>query len=111
MAGEPPFAAAAAVEDRGAAVLRPERYAEVLDELGAADLHVRLQVYGHRLESTEAVVDWVAGSLLTPYRARLDGPAYEAFVDRYRTRLVAELGDRRPYFYAFARVLCWARFP
>src|SRR5579862_3531609 len=36
-------------------VLAPERYAEVLDELGFADQHVRLQVYGHRLASSEEV--------------------------------------------------------
>jgi trans-aconitate 2-methyltransferase len=110
VAAEPAFAAAGPVEDRGAAVLAPERYAELLDGLGAAELHVRLQVYGHRLASTEAVVDWVAGTALTPYRARLDPAAYEGFVARYRRRLLEELGDRRPYFYAFPRILCWARF-
>jgi trans-aconitate 2-methyltransferase len=110
VAAEAEFARAGPVEDRGRAVLAPERYAELLDDLGAAELHVRLQVYGHHLESTAAVVDWVSGTVLTPYRARLEPAAYEAFVDRYRRRLLEELGDRRPYFYAFPRILCWARF-
>jgi hypothetical protein len=36
---------------------------------------------------------------------------WDAFVDEYRTRLLAELGDRRPYFYAFKRILLWAKMP
>jgi len=116
VAAEPPFADALAAAggppaDRGTAVLAPAAYAELLDGLGAAAQHVRLQVYGHHLDSTGAVVDWVAGTLLTPYRDRLDPATYDAFVDRYRHRLLAAVGDRRPYFYAFPRVLCWARFP
>ncbi len=110
VAAEPAFVAAGPVEDRAGAVLAPERYAELLDGLGAAELHVRLQVYGHHLASTEAVVDWVAGTALTPYRALLEPGAYERFLERYRTRLLAVLGDHRPYFYAFPRILCWARF-
>lgn len=97
--------------DRGSAVLAPGRYAELLDELGAVEQHVRLQVYGHHLDSTAAVVDWVSGTLLVPYRAGIDPEDYEAFVDRYRERLLEVEGDRRPYFYPFDRILCRARFP
>ena len=42
-------------------VLAPEQYAIVLDELGAVDQHVRLQVYPHHLESTASVVEWTTG--------------------------------------------------
>src|SRR6185437_8689757 len=112
VAAEAPFAAAGGVPaDRGAAVLAPTAYAECLDDLGATHQHVRLQVYGHHLDGPDAVVEWVGGTLLTPYRNRLDPDTYQAFVDRYRRRLTEELGDRRPYFYAFPRILCWARFP
>jgi trans-aconitate 2-methyltransferase len=116
VAAEARFAAALAASggrppDRGDAVLAPATYAEIVYELGAVEQHVRLQVYGHVLDDTAAVVEWVRGTLLTPYRERLDGPTYDAFVDRYRQRLLAELGDRRPYFYAFSRILCWVRFP
>lgn len=97
--------------DRGRAVLAPERYAGLLDELGAAEQHVRLQVYGHHLASTGEVVAWVSGSLLTAYRDAMGRDAYEAFVDRYRRRLLEALGEHRPYFYAFPRILCRARFP
>ena len=92
-------------------VLAPERYAELLDRLGFADQHVRLQVYGHRLASTEEVVEWLKGSSLTRFRARLDPAAYDEFLARYRARVLADLGDHRPYFYAFKRILMWGRAP
>jgi trans-aconitate 2-methyltransferase len=92
-------------------VLAPEQYADLLHRLGFTEQVVRLQVYGHVLESIDSVVEWVKGSLLTPYRELLDGATYEAFVERYRARLLDELGDQRPYFYPFKRILCWARRP
>jgi trans-aconitate 2-methyltransferase len=97
-------------EDRGRFVLSPELYADLLYELGAKDQVVRMEVYGHELESTGEVVEWVMGTLLTPYRKRLSPELFDEFVERYRERLVEELGDREPYFYGFRRILCWARF-
>ncbi len=97
-------------EDRGRFVLSPELYADLLYELGAKDQIVRMEVYGHELESTSEVVEWVMGTLLTPYRKRLTPELFDAFVERYRERLIEELGEREPYFYGFRRILCWARF-
>jgi trans-aconitate 2-methyltransferase len=113
IASEEPFAtrlAGSTPADRAKAVLRPDHYAEILHDLGSRAQRVRLEVYGHELASTGEVVEWVAGTLLTPYRGRLDPASYESFVDRYRERLVEELGDHRPYFYPFPRILAWARF-
>ena len=90
-------------------VLRPEAYAELLHRLGFTEQHVRLQVYGHLLDSTAAVVEWTKGTSLTRMARHLPADVYEAFVDEYRRRLIAELGDQRPYFYAFKRILFWAR--
>src|SRR5436853_367956 len=61
VAGEEPFRSALgddAASDGAVAVLPPERYAELLDELGFAEQDVRLQVYGHELASSGAVVEW-----------------------------------------------------
>lgn len=110
---EPPFIDALdgdAPEDRGRFVLSPEVYADLLYELGAKDQVVRMEVYGHELESTGEVVEWVMGTLLTPYRKRLTPDMFDEFVERYRERLIEELGEREPYFYGFKRILCWARF-
>jgi trans-aconitate 2-methyltransferase len=113
LAKEAPFAKALAPgdaqRDRPWNVLLPEDYATRLDELDFVDQHVRLQVYGHHLASTEDVVEWVKGTLLTQYRERLPPDTYEEFLTRYRQRLLSQLGDHRPYFYAFKRILCWAR--
>jgi trans-aconitate 2-methyltransferase len=90
-------------------VLPPEQYATVLDELGAVDQHVRLQVYPHHLESVGAVVEWVKGSSLTRFTKLLDPVLGEQFVDAIRTRVIDALGDQSPYFYPFKRILMWAR--
>lgn len=112
VAAEPEFAGSdGSVAAPGEAVLSPANYAEILYSLGAVQQSARLQVYGHLMPSVEAVVEWVRGTLLTPVRARLDDATFEAYVARYRERLLAELGQQRPYFYAFSRILCWARFP
>jgi trans-aconitate 2-methyltransferase len=97
--------------DHNANVLAPERYASLLDQLGFAEQHVRLQVYGHRVASAAEVVEWVKGSALTPYRSLLTTSHYDEMVTRYRHRLIERLGDQRPYFYPFKRILCCARRP
>jgi trans-aconitate 2-methyltransferase len=86
-------------------VLPVQRYAELLDELGFAQQHVRLQVFGHRLPATADVVEWTKGTALLRVRQAVPPDAYDAFVDEYRRRLVDALGDRSPYFYAFKRIL------
>ena len=88
-------------------VLKPEDYATILDELGFADQHVRLQVYGHRLTSTAEVVEWVRGTSLTRYASRLPDDLFSEYVDRYRSRLVRTLGMHEPYFYPCRRILFW----
>lgn len=90
-------------------VLQPEAYAVLLDDLGFSRQHVRMQVYGHRLESSASVVEWVKGTTLTRVFARLPAELHEPFVDAYRRRLLAELGERSPYFYPFKRILFWGR--
>jgi trans-aconitate 2-methyltransferase len=90
-------------------VLRPEAYAVLLDELGCVEQHVRLQVYAHRLGSTADVVEWVKGTSLTRFKEPLGPERWEEFVDRYRARLLAVIGDRSPYLYPFKRILLWGR--
>jgi trans-aconitate 2-methyltransferase len=96
------------IAPRSVNILAPESYAALLHSLGFARQHVRLQVYGHVLPSTADVVEWTKGSTLTPYREALSSDRYEEFLEEYTDRLVATLGDLRPYFYTFKRVLTWA---
>lgn len=90
-------------------VLTPERYATILDELGFVEQHVRLQVYAHRLASTSEVVEWVKGTTLTRFKRALGDEGFEEYLERYRVRLLDEVGDQAPYLYPFKRILMWAR--
>jgi trans-aconitate 2-methyltransferase len=110
VAAMPPFRDALVGPPRTVAVLAPEAYATLLDRLGAVAQHVRLQVYGHHLDSRDEVANWTRGTLLTDYERRLPPDLFAAFLDAYRTRLRAVLPDERPYFYPFKRILLWARF-
>jgi len=97
------------IEPRADFVLPVERYAALLHRLGYTKQHVRLQVYGHVLPSCDDVVEWVRGALLTDYEKRL-GSRFDEFLDEYRVRLHAALGDERPFFYTYKRVLMWGTF-
>jgi trans-aconitate 2-methyltransferase len=87
-------------------VLPVARYAELLHSLGYKRQHVRLQIYGHLLDDTRGVVEWVKGTLLTDYQRRL-GDRYAAFVEEYTARLLEVIGEKSPYFYTYKRVLLW----
>ena len=109
VAAEAPFAAALGGFVRRSSVLSAAAYAELLYRLGFRHQHVRLQVYPHVLDEPDHAVEWVKGSLLTAYRARLDDAAYEAFLARYRQRLAEVLGPARPVFFPYPRLLLWAQ--
>ncbi|MBI3784675.1 MAG: methyltransferase domain-containing protein [Deltaproteobacteria bacterium] len=94
---------------RRSSVLSPERYSELLDELGYARQHVRLQVYAHYLPSRDEVVEWTKGTLLVAYQQRLSAETFARFVEHYRARLLPQLAETRPYLYPFKRILFWGR--
>jgi trans-aconitate 2-methyltransferase len=92
-------------------VLAPRDYAQALHELGYERQHVRLQVFGHELPSSAHVTDWLAGTTLNRFKAGLSAELFERLVARHRERVVQVLGEKRPYFFGFARVLLWASLP
>jgi trans-aconitate 2-methyltransferase len=92
-------------------VCAPQRYAELIDGMGFSDQLVRLQVYGHRLASSAAVVEWTKGTTLLRAKNLLPPDLFDLFVDRYERRLSEVLGEQAPYFYTFKRILFWARIP
>jgi trans-aconitate 2-methyltransferase len=108
IAAEEPFSSAMDGYRRGRPILAPEEYALLLHELGFSEQQVRLQVYLHLLPSRDDVIEWVKGTLLTDYEARLSPDLFARFLDRYRGRLLAVLADLRPYPYPFKRLLLWA---
>lgn len=108
VARAPEFRAALQGFVRRPPLLEPERYAAWLHRLGYARQVVRLQVYGHLLESREQVVEWVRGALLTDYQKRLQPALWERFLRRYRELLLPQLADERPYLYTYPRLFLWA---
>jgi trans-aconitate 2-methyltransferase len=92
-------------------VLAPEAYAVLLDQLGFDRQHVRLQVYLHHLSSSADIVEWVKGTTLTRFKEPFGPEGWQRFVDLYRERLLAVVGDRSPYLYPFKRILMWAQRP
>jgi trans-aconitate 2-methyltransferase len=114
VAQESPFVEALAHDpppDPATRVLAPEAYTELLDQLGFGEQLVRLQVYPHHLASSADVVEWVKGTHLTFFRARLSDELYDVFLERYRRRLLEVIGERRPYLYTFKRILFWGQRP
>lgn len=90
-------------------ILPVQAYAALLHHLGYVRQHVRLQVYGHLLPSSDDVVEWVRGALLTHYEEQL-GDRFEPFLADYSDRLRTVLGDVTPYFYTYKRLLLWGTF-
>lgn len=109
VASEEPFARTLRGSAHPRNVLAPEAYAAILDRLGYREQIVRLQVYGHHLDSREGIVAWVEGSLLSEYRRWLPAELYARFLERYRERLFAMVPDERPFFFTFRRILARGR--
>ncbi|HEX9244409.1 MAG TPA: methyltransferase domain-containing protein [Anaeromyxobacter sp.] len=107
VAREPELAAALGGFVRESPVLEPEAYAQLLFRLGFAEQRVRLEVYAHRLAAPGDVVEWVRGTLLTEYEARLDPPTWVRFLARYGERLLEVLPDERPFLYTYRRLFVW----
>ena len=90
-------------------MLSPVGYSTLLDLLGYTEQNVRVQVYPHRLESREDVVEWLRGTLLTDYAKRLSPDLFSEFLEAFRARIRAERPDTRPHFFPYKRLLLWAQ--
>jgi len=84
-----------------------ERYAQLFFEHGFHRTQLREQVYSHVLDASGDVVEWVKGTTLLPYLERLDAEQGAAFLDEYRRRLMAAIGERAPYLFTFRRMFLW----
>ena len=109
LAAEEPFASAFGGWRRSQPVLAPDAYARLLYSCGFSEPKAQLIVYPHVLAGREDAVEWVKGAMLTDYQRHLPAAVFEAFVDEYRRRLLAQLDAGRPFFYPFKRILCWGQ--
>lgn len=90
-------------------LMKIEEYSQLLYQLGFKNQMVRMQVYPHILESTDSVVEWVKGSLLTFYQSHLTAENYNLFITRYQEKIKAAFKDQKPFFLPFKRILIWGQ--
>jgi trans-aconitate 2-methyltransferase len=109
LTGVEPFRTALNGWHRPQPVLEPHEYASLLYTLGFPAPVVRLHIYPHVLAGPEEVVEWMKGTLLTEYERHLPGDLYGPFVEAYRARMLQHLGNARPFFFPFRRILCWGQ--
>jgi trans-aconitate 2-methyltransferase len=109
LARQSPFCEAMQGWERQWPVLKPEAYATLLNRLGYATQHVRLQVYGHLLDARDGVIEWVKGTLLTDYEKHLSAELFAQFMQAYRKQLFEQLEDTHPFFLTYKRILFWAQ--
>jgi trans-aconitate 2-methyltransferase len=95
--------------DKFKALKSVEDYASMLFRLGFKEQNVLLKVYPQVMESRDSVVEWVRGSMLTYFEARLTPDDFRRFVAEFKKRLFEVLPDDQPFFYPFKRVLMWAK--
>lgn len=107
LAGEAPFRDLLGGYVRRSEALDLDRYATLLWEHGLREQVCFEKIYGHELPSSADVVEWVKGTSLGAYLARLNDADGAAFVAVFRARLLAAIGEHSPYFYPFRRMLFW----
>lgn len=107
MTKEVPFSSYLREEDLPA-ILEPEHYSQLFYQLGFKRQIVRAQIYPHLLSSTEDLLEWVKGSLLTYFQSRLPASLYTQFFAMYRMRVLESLGESSPFFFPINRLLLWA---
>lgn len=88
------------------------RYYDLLAPL-AAEVDIWHTVYQHRMESAEAIVDWLRGTGLRPFLDRLAPPQQAGFLAEYTRRIDAAYPQRSDgrRLLAFPRLFIVARKP
>ena len=109
IAAQEPYRSALRGYVRSWPMLSLEGYAMLLDQLGYAEQNVRVQVYPHRLQSRDDVVEWLRGTLLTDYERRLPEDLFASFLESFRACVRAERPDTHPHFFPYKRLLLWAQ--
>ena len=83
----------------------PEDYATLLHDLGFAEQLVRLQVYGHVLDSTASSSSGCAARRSRGSSSVSPPSCTSRSSTTYRRALLVRLGEHAPYFYPFKRIL------
>lgn len=98
-----PFATALKGWSRKSPVLSINAYAEILYQCGGMNIDVFEKVFPHVMRDTDAVAEWLSGTMLRPYFERLPEELRGKLVDTYRKRL-REIYPSDTVFYPFRRI-------
>jgi trans-aconitate 2-methyltransferase len=90
------------------AVLTIDEYAQLLYQLGFKNQLVKAQIYPHVLDSSDSLIEWVKGSLLTYYKGLLSEEKYAEFLNRYSKKIKQHFGENGSVFFPFKRIFIWA---
>ena len=94
---------------RTSSVLPIDHYARLFFDLGACNTLVYEKVFGHILENSDAIVEWVSGTALVPYFERL-GTSKDAYLAALREKMRRSFPGS-PVFYPFKRTFFSAYKP
>lgn len=108
LATEEPFKTALNSWQRKWSVLSIRQYSELLYESGAVDINVFEKIYPHVLKGVDGVIEWLSGTALIPYYERLPEDLHDAFLQKYRQRLL-DLYPKAPVFFPYQRIFFSAR--
>ncbi len=90
-------------------VLTIEQYAQSLYDNGFKEQKVYMQIYGHEMENSDALIEWAKGSILTYYQKHLSENDFKQYLERYRQKIHEHFGINGKVFFPFKRILLWAK--
>jgi trans-aconitate 2-methyltransferase len=107
LAQDPRFRGRLSPPARRGGTLSVDDYSRLLYDAGFHEQVCFVKVFGHELPHTTDVIEFLKATGLREYLAQLDDAGQTEFLDAYRARLIATVGDRSPYFYQLNRLLFW----
>lgn len=92
-------------------VMPPERYRELLTEIGFAESDCRYHTFGHPMSGPAEVVEWSRATALRPFLNRLPPETHDEFIADLTRRLEAGYGTSGSLTFNFRRLFIFARRP
>jgi trans-aconitate 2-methyltransferase len=89
----------------------PEKYQQILREIGCSELDCYYHTFHHPMQSPAEVVEWYRATGLRPFINALAEDRRAAFLDSYRHRLESAYGTSGAVTFDFKRLFLWARRP
>jgi trans-aconitate 2-methyltransferase len=89
----------------------PERYINLLGEIGFIEVDCYEHVFQHPMDSPRDVVDWSRATALRPILGKLPEDRHDAFLGALLERLTRAYGTDGPLIFPFRRLFIWAMRP